>query len=163
MNGEVCKQMISFKSFLTEVRESFLYHSTPISSANQILNGDILYTSEQMEGITSNQEVIFFTRSLKHAQHIYNFYGESAILEFNRDKLSQRYKIEPIKNHPPMSKIHKPMYMSGRVGGNEFEEIVRKNITRVNDYISTIYLSKNSFKFRGIYPDLFDDTRVKFI
>lgn len=159
--------MITFKDFLTESRSAPLYHATKLHHANKILEDDILYASEQYNGATVGQKVIFFTRSFKHALHVYG-YSDMVIFEFDQQKLNQRYKISPIKNHAGRRTTnHKPMYMNDDMGtglgGNEFEEIVKRNITQVNDYITKIYITRYAKGLLDKYPMVATDDRLKFL
>lgn len=159
--------MITFKQFLIESRSAPLYHATKLHHADKILSDDILYASEQYNGVTQGQKVIFFTRSLRHAKHVYG-YADMVIFEFDQQKLNQRYKISPIKNHVGRRTVnHKPMYMNANMGtalgGNEFEEIVRKNITQVNDYITKIYVTRYAKGLLDKYPMVATDDRLKFL
>lgn len=155
--------MITFSQYLTEARTAPLYHSTKLAHADKIIGDDVLYASEQHEGATKGKKVIFFTRSLKHAKHIYGS-SDRVIFEFDQLKLNSRYKISPIKNHDRgANSLHKPQWMTGYLGGNEFEEIVTRNITNVNDYITKIYITKETKDRLSKYPDLATDDRIEFV
>lgn len=152
--------MISFKEYLTEARAAPLYHSTFIYNANKILDDDTLYGSVQTDGATKGKKVIFLTRSFKHAQAIYSTM-DTVIFELDQAKLSQRYRIRPIKNwlSDQTDKNHKPMYMTKRLGGNEFEEIIETDrIDYIDRYIKKIYVKSGTDMSR--YPYLHNDERV---
>lgn len=175
--------MIDFKSFLTESRSAPLYHGTLMNSAEKILKGNVLIgdivRDDRQNAYNIGKKVIFVTRSLKHAKHYISAISIStstAIFVLDQQKLSQRYKIKPIKNwqidredtyyDSPAQKrsqsIHKPMYMSHAIGGNEFEEvIIADRVSNISNYITKI-LVNHSVNPKE-YPTLASDDRVEIV
>lgn len=155
--------MITFKQFLTESRSAPVYHATFLHNAEKILSDNVLVGSIQDAGQSKNMgKVIFVTRSFKHARHMYGGKG-MVIFQFDQSKLKNRYKIRPIKNWPDFRQNnHKPSYMIGRLGGNEFEEvIVADKIPYISDYITTIYVDGKVD--RDKYPHVFASEKVTLI
>lgn len=154
--------MISFKQYLEESRAP-LYHATFIHNAEKILKDNALIGTKQDQGAAQslNKKAIFVTRSFKHAR---NFYGGRGIVVFEIDqtKLRSRYKVQPIKNWPDRRQpLHKPSYMTDRLGGNEFEEIViTDKITNFEDYIVAIHVSDKID--RNKYPMLFNSEKLQY-
>lgn len=176
--------MISFKEYLTEARMAPLYHATLIKSAEKILKGNVLIgdivRDDRQNAYNIDKKVIFVTRSLKHAKHyisaISGTYTATVIFVLDQQKLSQRYKIKPIKNwqidredtyyDSPTQKrsqsIHKPMYMSHVIGGNEFEEvIVADRVSNISNYITKILVNYSVNPKE--YPTLASDDRVEIV
>lgn len=153
--------MISFKQFLTESKSAPLYHATRLMNAEKILRDNTLFGTMQEHGYTQGKKGIFLTRSLKHARHIYGG-EEKVIFVIDQLKLNQRYKIKPIKNWPRRNDNHAPQYMTGNMGGNEFEEFVETNkITDIDNYIVKIYVQHKIDPAK--YPLLTSDERVEYI
>lgn len=156
--------MISFKRFLVESKSAPLYHATFLHNAENILRDNTLVGSLQDPASQSKNmgKVIFVTRSFKHARHMYGGKG-MAIFQLDQNKLVNRYKIRPIKNWPDFRKPnHKPSYMTHRLGGNEFEEVIITNkIPFISDYITAIYVDGKIDKDK--YPYIFASDKVTFI
>lgn len=154
--------MISFKQYLEESRAS-LYHATFLHNAEKILEKNALIGTMQEQGESQklNRKVIFVTRSFKHAQQFYGGRG-IVVFEIDQTKLRSRYKVRPIKNWPDRRQpLHKPSYMTDRLGGNEFEEIViADKITDFEDYIVAIHVSDKID--RNKYPMLFDSEKLQY-
>ena len=151
--------MITFTQFLTEARTAPIYHATRLRNAEKILHDNILYGTLQDNGNMQGKKGIFFTRSLKHARNIYGG-AEKVIFVIDQQKLNYRYKIKPIKNWDSMDRNHKPQWMTGYLGGNEFEEFVTANrIDNFDDYITKIYVASDIDKKQ--YPLLASDPRVE--
>lgn len=154
-------EMIGFKQFLEESRSAPLYHATSMSNIISILKVNTLNSKYQDYGESTGSNVIFTTRSLEHAKHFAKvaYIGSSVIIVFNQQRISQKYRIKPIKNwHELRSnmmtsiyatdhernayKVHKPMYMNNFHGNNEFEEIIITNkISNVSSYIDYILVN----------------------
>ena len=160
--------MISFKEFLTESRSAPLYHATTAASAEKILKDNVLYGTVQEQGQTTGQKVIFVTRSLRQAKHYIKFDSkvqDGVILVLDQLKLTYRHKIQPIKNWDReradyawddnrvanAKRIHKPMYMVGTHGANEFEEIIKADkVQNISSYITKILINTNPDKYPNI-------------
>lgn len=166
--------MITFKDFLAESRSAPLYHGTGISEIESILKSNSLLGARQRfkHPVTRDNKVIFVTRSLKHAEAIVDdmFISGGVIIELSQAKLTQRYKIRPLKHHNILrqeimtgtkfpytdeerreAKLHLPYYM-GNVSGNEFEEaILTKRIDNISQYITKI-IAYDNYHMETILP-----------
>ena len=156
--------MKSFKQFLSEAREAPLYHATFARHAENILATNRLVGSEQDQGTTRDLgKVIFVTRSLKAAEHLYGDQNK-VIFVLDQRRLSNNYKIRPVKNWTKYrdnitNRHHMPMYLSLAIGGNEFEEVIQTNaVTNISDYIIKIMVTPDVDLAR--YPHLQNDDRV---
>lgn len=150
--------MINFSQFLSEARQAPLYHSTRLYNAEKILKDNTLYGTMHDNGAMEGKRGIFFTRSLKHAGTIYGT-AEKVIFVIDQLKLSYRYKIKPIKNWHNEDKNKKPQWMTGYLGGNEFEEFVEtKEIRDFDNYITKIIVHGPLDPKK--YPTLASDERV---
>ena len=172
--------MISFKDFLTESRSAPLYHATTLRAAEKILKDNTLFGTVQEDGATSGQKVIFVTRSIKHAEHYISYnshYMGAVIFVLDQTKLTQRYKIKPIKNWRKerediawssnqdiqTKRNHLPMYQTGTMGANEFEEIIDTGkITNFSKYITKIYVNRDLTDKINDFKMLYNDPRVEY-
>lgn len=133
--------MINFKAYLTEARMAPLYHATTSGSAISILDENTLYGVVQYNGQTEGKKVVFATRSNQYARYFARD-RRGVIFVLDQQKLSNRYKIKPIKNwQAERTTNHLPMYQRRSLGGNEFEEIIiTDKIANISNYISKIMI-----------------------
>lgn len=157
--------MISFKQYLSESKGAPLYHATFIHNAEKILADNALIGTIQDQGAAADlkKRVIFVTRSFRHAKTFYGGGSSMVIFELDRKKLNSRYRIRPIKNWSDRREgNHKPSYMTGKLGGNEFEEIIiADRITDIENYITAIHVATKVDKDK--YPYLYNFEGLEFI
>lgn len=159
--------MITFKQYLSEARLAPLYHGTSIDNAKAILKSNVMRTNrpEIGFGVQSKTSAISFTRAIKYAmtwalESLHE--NEAVILEFDQQKLAQRYKIVPFNfwsteegRGMSMSDAH---LKTRKRGYTESEERVTKDITNVNQYIKTIWVGD-----KDLIKEFDGDPRVKYI
>lgn len=125
------KSMINFSQFLEEERQQHLYHGTSLPKLYDILS------SKQMRGQRGGFETrvqeraIFFSRSMVEARKFIQFFRwekHPIVIEFDRQKLANNYKIRPIRN----------LIKEPQDRGTLAEEYVLGDIKNVDKYIKRI-------------------------
>lgn len=143
--------MITFKQFLSETRQAPLYHGTRFDRMHDILHDNTLKTSVRNNTKHYNgkgfDKAISLTRSLKTALEWVNYRG--VIIELDRDKLRQKYKIRPV-NMANIWDMHwdEMAGVSSYSGNNPegakrehlFEEFIDTNITNIKKYITALHI-----------------------
>lgn len=157
--------MIRFSEFLAESHSAPLYHATFLHNADKIINTNKLIGTIQDGGNAAKigKKVIFVTRSLKHAHHLYGGMMGKAVFELDQTKLRHRFKIRPIKNWTDFQiKNHKPSYMADMLGGNEFEEVIIADvIDNLDDYIKSVHVKDKIDPNK--YPNLAAYDKLNFV
>lgn len=142
---------ISELTSLLESKSAPLYHATTTRYADMILQ------SNKLKGITSqvkDGKMIFgvsLTRSIHFAKTL-DLVSENSrvIFVLDQEKLSQKFKILPIDfytTHPEAHGFISDKYPRRRGDYAESEEFILGDITNVNNYITRIILSKETYLF----------------
>lgn len=84
--------MITFKQFLEEYARAPLYHGTSYKNLGNILKDNALKAYRTHGGVT--EKAISLTRSMRTAA---NWMSREVVLELDRNKIQQKYKIIPIE------------------------------------------------------------------
>lgn len=152
--------MISFKQFLSESQNYPLYHGTDLISLISIVQNDAIRTGSDYPGYhwpSKTGKIISTTRNLNFAR----YWAEQRInknwvvLELDREKLKQNYKIVPFNYfgqqmtdpNPQARWTHgKSMAPWQTVDRNQFEEAITKDIKSALKYIKYVYMSSNTKK-----------------
>lgn len=144
--------MIRFDSYLSEGRDSPLYHSTDLIHAFQIIRqntfrGNTKHTYDKLlkgklvdngKGYAADLKGVSMTRNIRFAK-IWN----PIVFEFDQRKLSQRHKIIPTdyyyKNKDvSIASIGKPK--------SESEEFLIGDIKNASSYITCLHIERKFYK-----------------
>ena len=135
--------MISFKEFLTESKSAPLYHATRMSYAGKILDDDVLLPSVRLGkyNLKDIEKAVSLTRSLNTARDWVSTKAIRVIFEIDQEKLSQKYKINPINMfHIWRQTVYPP---SSNIKGNAkveelFEEAIFEPIKPLSKYLKKV-------------------------
>lgn len=149
--------MLNFKEYLSEGRDSPLYHATSIGNFENMMYEKII-TAETMHKIDGkNTKGVSLTRSFKYAIAFSGGYktGSDVIIEFDQRRLSQRHRIIPVNYDYLQDKKNPTRYMGkvGITGESEYEEFVVGSIRNPNLYITKIHAVDSIF-YLGLDGDL---------
>lgn len=158
--------MITFKQFLAENPGYPLYHATGFGNLLSILNSNILrggYGDDRhWPAAKRGYSMISMTRSFKFASE-----WDSVVIEFDRAKLKQRYKVVPFNyfaDELGTARVpHSRRFWDyGNLDVNQYEEAVVGDIKDVSKYIKAIYLQhKHMIKIKEETPQLYTQWKYK--
>lgn len=134
------------------LNSNILYHRTAPNSAANILNENILRVGGNYMFNITNGQCICFSRD-------YNFIksmpGKNyVIFVFDRDKLTNRYKLQPITDYKNFN------HNKGRsFGASKAEEICFKDIINMQKYLTKIIINDEIF---DKFIKVLDDNKVEY-
>lgn len=137
--------MITFKTYLTEARLAPLYHATSPSKFRSIISDNVLVRGgeDRRHTLSKDGRQISMTRNFIFAAE-----WAPVVLEFDQQRLSQRYKIVPFNYFPKHARIFPyTNYGTTQQKGknfafdNQFEEAVLSDIKDPLKYVNKIYVS----------------------
>lgn len=170
--------MINFKQYLEEARGPSLYHGTSAMKLFNILTSRVLqpgFADKEGHWPSKDGRVVSLTRSYDFAKNWAKDYsGETnwSVLEFNRLKLSNNYRIVPFNYFDDQTRrIHSNRNQYG-IDMNQYEEVVTKPIINPVKYIDQVYLpTRLDNRIQRLYGDdvwseienkvTFTDSRVR--
>jgi hypothetical protein len=121
--------MVRFKEFISEAKQvGDLYHYTSYENAPKILKADSLQIGKTGHiSLTRNKNL--------HMQSTTGLGGTRVRLTIDGDKLSEKYKIRPYKYHS----------MDVDAGDESEENISRRHIDNLRDYVKDVHVDHNKF------------------
>lgn len=130
--------MITFKQFITEARMAPLYHSTNLDGLEGMINDGVMkrgFEDRYGHPHSKDGKIISMTRNFIFAKN-----WRSIVLQFDQQKLSQRYKIVPFNYFPEKGARVSPGGKRNYNFTNQFEESVLQDIKDPFKYITKIYV-----------------------
>jgi hypothetical protein len=94
--------MITFQEFIKSNANGYLYHTTTLDNVYQILGQNQL-KGKAIWGTRVEEPAVYFSRSHRMSTWFgahFREYKHPIILVFDRRKLSNNYRIDPIQNNP---------------------------------------------------------------
>lgn len=131
--------MISFKQFLTEARMSPLYHATNLDGLKGMINDGVMrrgFLDRVGHPHSKDGKIISMTRNFTFA-----VWWKSIVLQFDQQKLAQRYKIVPFNYFPDDgTRVIPTNSKRNWAFTNQFEESVLQDVKDPLKYITKIYV-----------------------
>lgn len=150
--------MISFKEFLLENQGYPLYHGLNIDSLSQILKTNSIRTGwidKESHWPSSTGSIVSTTRSFNFAKNwSLDFSREGAyyVIQLDRQKLRQRYKVIPFNyfGSELNDALPKARWQYGtsftEMDRNQFEEAITKDIKPALPYITAVIMNSKAIK-----------------
>lgn len=134
--------MITFKQFLQQNQNEYLYHGTTLENVYKILQTDrMIGQPYNHSDVRVSQSAIFFSRSHARATWFtqwFKYAKHPIVLVIDRKKLAQNYSIQPVQNNLRRSPEYDRSPARAGARGTLAEEYVLGDIKDIHRYLVRI-------------------------